>query len=481
MKQLFKSWLAGAVLLALGTSAVAVSEQSVSQAPSAGELFQYTRAVVTQYPHIAQSMSSSKHDGFGGPSSRAIAHNMVSRDAKAAMADARKLLEIHEIGDKTWFLVMPWVNVVVMETDEGLILFDTGYAPAGPLLVETLAKLSDQPLHTIVFTHHHIDHAYGAWAFEAAGLRPRIIASDAFLREMGMDVQLADFTNARMNNQNPANVPRALSDMVAPTETFSGTKTITLGGEAFVLHTARGETEDHVWIHAPERNIVVSGDFHQPFLPNAGNGKRRQRHIDEWADALRAMAETQPDTLLPMHGPVIQGADLVQEKLNTVASAFESIVAQVTRGLNAGLSQDAIIHSVALPPELKDHPDLDPYYNTVTDLAKMAVRQYTGWWDGVPSHWQAPRTRATALAVIEAAGGLEAFLGKTQAMVEADIAMASQFADWAYEAYPEDRAVLDVSMDVYAKRIVPGTPLNEISVYLGHMAELKWRMARLDQ
>ena len=479
MKQTLKSWAAGLGLLALGTSSVAVSEQSMPEAPSAGELFQYTRAVVMQYPHIAQSMSSSKHDGFGGPSSRAIAHNMVSRDAEAAMTDARTLLKIHEIGAKTWFLVMPWVNVVVMETDEGLILFDTGYAPAGPLLVETLAKLSDKPLHTIVFTHHHIDHAYGAWAFEAAGFKPRIIASDAFLREMGLDVQLADFANARMNNQNPSRVPRALSDMVAPTETFSGTKTMTLGGEVFVLHAARGETEDHVWIHVPERNIVVSGDFHQPFLPNAGNGKRRQRHIDEWAQALRAMAATQPNTLLPMHGPAIEGADLVQEKLNTVASAFESIVAQVTQGLNAGWSQDAIIHSVALPPELTNHPELDPYYNTVTDLAKMAVRQYTGWWDGVPSHWQAPRARTVALAVIDAAGGLDAFLQKTRVMMVSDIAMASQFADWAVEAYPENRVVLELSMDVYATRIVPGMPINEISVYLGHMAELKWRMARL--
>ena len=36
-------------------------------------------------------------------------------------------------------------------------------------------------------------------------------------------------------------------------------------------------------------------------------------------------------------------------------------------------------------------------------------------------------------------------------------------------------------MAVYAKRIVPGMPLNEISVYLGHMAEIKWRMAGLEK
>ena len=480
MKTTAKSLLGVCLAAALSVNALAEAP-SDSDRPGAGELFGYTRAVVQEYPHIVQSMSSSKHDGFGGPSSRAIAHHMASRTSEEARSDARDMMDVQQIDDRTWFIVMPWVNLTVMETDEGLLLLDTGYAPAGPVLVDVLQELSDKPVNTIVFTHHHLDHAYGAWALKQAGMAPRVIASDAFLTQMGLDVQLADFANARMNNQDPRDIPRAMAEMVAPTETFTGTKTLELGGETFVLHTARGETEDHVWIHAPERNIVVSGDFHQPFLPNAGNGKRRQRHIDEWAQALRAMAATQPDTLLPMHGPAIQGADLVQEKLNTVASAFESIVTQVTKGLNAGWSQDAIIHSVELPPELKDHPDLDPYYNTVTDLAKMVVRQYTGWWDGVPSHWQAPRSKATALAVIEAVGGLNAFLEKTQAMMSSDIAMASQFADWAYEAYPNNLQVLELGMAVYAKRIVPGMPINEISVYLGHMAELKWCMARLAQ
>lgn len=276
MKQLAQSWVAGLVLAACSSSGLAESPSS-PEAPKPGELFQYTRAVVMEYPHIVQSMSSSKHDGFGGPSSRAIAHHMASRTSEEARNDARDMMDIQQIDDRTWFIVMPWVNVTVMETDEGLLLLDTGYAPAGPVLIDVLKELSDKPVNTVVFTHHHLDHAYGAWAFKQAGMTPRIIASDAFLTQMGLDVQLADFTNARMNNQDPRDIPRSMAEMVAPTETFTGTKTLELGGETFVLHTARGETEDHVWIHAPERNIVVSGDFHQPFLPNAGNGKRRQR------------------------------------------------------------------------------------------------------------------------------------------------------------------------------------------------------------
>ncbi|MDG0979550.1 MAG: MBL fold metallo-hydrolase [Halieaceae bacterium] len=480
MKSIAKSLMGACVFAAVSLNVVA-GASSDTKRPGAGDLFQYTRAVVQEYPHIVQSMSSSKHDGFGGPSSRAIAHHMASRTSEAAIADARKMVDIQQIDDRTWFIVMPWVNLTVMETDEGLLLLDTGYAPAGPVLVDVLKELSDKPVNTIVFTHHHLDHAYGAWALQQAGMAPRVIASDAFLSQMGLDVQLADFANARMNNQDPRDIPRTMAEMVAPTETFTGTKTLVLGEETFVLHTARGETEDHVWIHAPDRGIVVSGDFHQPFLPNAGNGKRRQRHVDEWAQALRDMAATNADVLLPMHGPAIQGATLVQEKLDTVASAFESIVAQVTKGLNAGWSQDAIIHSVELPLELQNHADLDPYYNTVTDVAKMVVRQYTGWWDGVPSHWQAPRSATTAKAVINAAGGLEEFIAKTQALMGTDIAMASQFADWAYQAYPNNLQVLELGMAVYAKRIVPGMPLNEISVYLGHMAEIKWRMAGLEK
>ena len=45
-------------------------------------------------------------------------------------------------------------------------------APAGPVMVDVLKQLSTKPIHTIVLSHFHADHAFGAWALLAAGAKP---------------------------------------------------------------------------------------------------------------------------------------------------------------------------------------------------------------------------------------------------------------------------------------------------------------------
>ena len=465
------TWFAGAAGM--------VSAGEPGAQPSQQEWFELQREVVQRYPHIGQAMGSSRHDGFGGDASRAIANRMASRDNPQALADAREMLKVEPIGEGTWFLRWPWVNSVVFETSEGLVLVDTGHAPAGPALVDTLKTLSDKPVHTVIFSHHHLDHAYGAWALEQLEENPRIIAHESFLHEMGLDVRLANYTNALLNNQHPDDVPRSLDEMVLPTETFAGKqKVLTIGGEEFILNHARSETDDHLWVHVPGRDLVVSGDMHQPFLPNAGNGKRRQRHLQEWADALRDMAALEPEVLLPLHGPVISGEAQVQEKLGVVASALESVVEQVVAGLNSGLPKHAIIESVALPEELAGHPDLETYYNTVNDVAKMAVREYSGWWDGIPGNWAPAPRAAQGQAIVDLAGGMDALVAHTRKLLESDPALAAHFADWASAAQPNDPQALQLGLDVYARRIQPGTPVNQIGVYIQHMAELLWRMEK---
>lgn len=475
----------GRPLTAIGTGvallwgACQVQAATEEVRPSQQAWYALQREVVQRYPHIGEAMGASRHDGFGGDASRAIANRMASRDNPAALEDARNMLKVEEVGEGTWFLRWPWVNSVVFETPEGLVLVDTGHAPAGPALVDTLEELSDKPVHTVIFTHHHLDHAYGAWALEQLEESPRIIAHESFLHEMGLDVRLADYTNALLNNQHPDDVPRSLDEMTLPTETFAGKqKVLTIGGERFILNHARGETDDHLWVDVPGRDLVVSGDLHQPFLPNAGNGKRRQRHLQEWADALREMAAREPAVLLPLHGPAIRGETQVQGKLDIVASALESVVQQVVAGLNSGLPKHAIVESVSLPDELAGHPDLDTYYNTVQDMAKMAVREYSGWWDGIPSHW-APAPRAEqARAIVALAGGMDALVTRTRELLESDPTLAAHFADWAYAAQPDDPRVLQLGLDVYARRIQPGAPVNQIGVYVQHMAELLWRLQR---
>lgn len=470
-----------ALALSLPTFATAADAPRAALSPEALERYELRAELMREHGHILKSMMASEHAGFGGDASHAIANRMASRTDAAAIADARDKLKVEQYGERTWFLRLPWVNIVVLETDAGLVLVDTGYAPAGPVLVETLRKLSDKPVHTVIYTHHHLDHAYGAWALLEAGEKPRIIAEESFLHEMGLDIRLASYTNALLNDQDPRDVPRSWDDVVVPTETFRGKTTLHIGGEDFVLNHARGETADHVWVHVPSRKLVVSGDLHQPFLPNAGNGKRRQRYIQEWADALRAMAALEPELLLPIHGPAMTGPDEIQQKLDVVASAFESIVQQVVDGLNAGLRQDEVVAAVKLPPALDGHPDLDAYYNTVQDLAKMVVREYSGWWDGVPGNWTPAAKAEQGRAIVALAGGIKPLVKKARKQLQSNPQLASHLADWAFFAAPDNAAVLQLGLDVYAQRIKPGVPLQEISVYLAHMADLKWRLRQVER
>jgi alkyl sulfatase BDS1-like metallo-beta-lactamase superfamily hydrolase len=433
-----------------------------------------------EHGHILQSMLASEHAGFGGDVSFAIANHMASRTDPAAIKDARDKLRVEPYGKGTWFLRLPWVNVAVFETAEGLVLVDTGYAPAGPALVEALRELSDKPVHTIIYTHHHLDHAYGTWALIEAGENPRIIAEESFLHEMGLDIRLADYANAKLNDQDPRDIPRSWEDVYAPTETFRGRTTLSIGGENFILTHARGETADHLWVHIPSRNAVVSGDLHQPFLPNAGNGKRRQRHVQEWAKALRDMAAVKPELLLPMHGPAMTDSAEIQDKLDVVATTFESIDQHVVDGLNAGLRQDEVVATVKLPEDLENHPQLETYYNTVQDIAKMVAREYSGWWDGAPAQWTPAPRAAQGRVIAELAGGVDGLIQRARQLLDTDPLLASHLADWAFNGHPDNPAVLQLGIDTYTRRIQPGLPLQEINVYLSHLVELKVRLAQLE-
>ena len=282
--------------LALGITLAACSVSAATDGskpdPQSVQKFELRKELMQQYPNVLNVLTGNANAGFGGDQSIAIANHTYSRTNAEAIAEARAKMKVETHGKGTWLLRLPYVNIAVFETSEGLVLVDAGYAPAGPALLETLRKISNKPVNTIIITHHHADHGFGAWSLLDAGEKPRIITTKEYLAEMELDTRTANFSMVHLNSQDPRDVPRKLDDAVLPTETFTGQKTLKIGDDEFVLTHARGESADQLWVHVPTRQVVVTADYWQPFLLNAGNGKRRQRHVAEWAQALRDMAAT---------------------------------------------------------------------------------------------------------------------------------------------------------------------------------------------
>lgn len=429
-------------------------------------------------PQLLQSIM--RGGSFSGDDfSMEIANHMYSRTDAKAIADARRMLKIEPEGPRTWLLRFPFVNVTVFETDAGLVLVDSGYAPAGPALADALKKLSDKPVNTIILTHHHPDHAPGAWALMQGAHPPRVVTTDLFVREMERD--FLTYGELARNDQQVV-VPHGWADVVRPTQTFHDKLTLHIGGEDFVLTSADGETEGQLWVWVPGRRIVVSADYFQGgFLPNAGNGKRRQRYPLDWAKALHAMAAMHPARVLPGHGPALTDEAQIQARLTAQAEMLESLTRQVLDGLNRGERKDLIIDHTALPPALARLDDARLLYDKPRDIAAMAVREYSGWWNDIPSDYAPAPLAEQAHELAALAGGVDKLIARAQALAADNPALACNLADWAWLAAPDDAAVLRGSLAVYGERVKTPLPAQDALVYAEHMVKLRLQLDRSSQ
>ena len=131
---------------------------------------------------------------------------------------------------------------------------------------------------------------------------------------------------------------------------------------------------------------------------------------------------------------------------------------------------------IRLPPALAQRADLMESYVSAKDIAKMVLRQYTGWWDNVPSHWNPAPLAEEARALARLAGGASVLAREALRVLPEAPALAGNLADWAFYAEPTNAEVLRAGLQVYMARLRAAPPLMEATVYLDHAAELAARL-----
>jgi len=420
-----------------------------------------------EHPELIDAIK--RGGSFGGQYSRAIAHGMFTRTGKG-VKDARKLTTIEEMAPRTWLIRLPIVNAVLFETDEGLVLVDAGMAPGGPAILDAIRKVSDKPLHTVIYTHGHVDHAYGTWALLEAGETPQIIAQENLIARFKRYIRLRG-SIAKYMSQPVEFMPKTEQDLVWPTRTFRDRLELVIGGEKFVLVHASGETDDQLYVWVPGRAALASADYYQGFLPNAGNGKRVQRDVESWAQALRDMVALEPQLLLPAHGEPIKDPVTIRKDLSTLAEALQFIVDRTIEGLNAELRKDQIFQSIELPDRLRNDPTLREQYVSAKDISKMVIKQYTGWWDDIPSHWTPSPLEVQARDIVVLAGGIDRLIAHAWEVANTDLQLACHLTDWAFLAEPENPEVQRLVIEIYRRRILdPHSNTQEMLTYLDAMA-----------
>lgn len=466
---------AAALLLLAGTATLA-SDSSLAPSPDDLLVREGRAMLAKEHPDVLAHVF--RKDGFGGPPSPLIAQNMLSASPERVVA-ARKAMTVEPHGQGMWLLRFPYVNVAVIETKRGLVVFDTGYAAIGPVLVEVLPTLSKKPVTHIVVSHIHIDHAYGWPALKAKWPGAKTITSDLFPAMAAKEVRLGG-SIGRFNNQPLESWPTNVARLPKADLMFRDNLSLKIDGEAFEFHHAPGETEEQIWMALPSRGAIFTADYYQGFLPNTGNGKRIMRHVDEWALALRAMAALKPRHLMTMHGAAIDDPATIAEVLTINAEALEYVSGEVVRRLNAGERKDVIAATLVWPERFARSKWLDPQYNRPEDIARMVAMRWTGWWDDIPSHFAAMRYEEEAQEVLRLAGGIEAVDRRARELLPSNPKLAARLADWAYFGAPNDQRALRLTVDVYLARMAePGMPLQELQVYFVHASKARAELARL--
>jgi alkyl sulfatase BDS1-like metallo-beta-lactamase superfamily hydrolase len=427
--------------------------------------------VLMENPELIERVTSG--GGFGGEFSRHIGQHIFGKHHQPAIDDALKMTTISAVGERQWLIQMPIVNAVLFDTDDGLVVVDAGMAPAGPALLAAIRSVSDKPIHTIIITHGHTDHAYGTYALVEDSPNAVVIGQQNIIPRFERYIKLRG-SLAHYMSQPVAELPASETDLVWPTQTFDQRLELTIGGELFVLQHHRGETDDQLYVWLPGRKALASADYYQGFLPNVGNGKRVQRYVEDWAVAMREMAGLKPQVLLPSHGAAMTDAAEIEENFIVLAEVLETITEQTFDGLNKGLRKDQIVNSIELPARLANHSTMNTQYVSAKDIAKMLLKQYTGWWDDIPSNWSPAAKEAQGAEIVALAGGIDKLVAHTRAVLASDVVMASHLADWAWLAEPGDSAVQQLVIDVYRARVIePATNTQEMLTYIDQMAQAR--------
>lgn len=220
-------------------------------------------------------------------------------------------LGLYEVADGVWAYLQP----------DG----SWGYSNAGlvagqgtSLLVDTLFDLkltqemldamrgvtAQRPIDTVVNTHANGDHCYGNQLVRDA----RIIASDAAAHEMDdvpppllhgfKQLDLGEDANAFVKD---AFGPFTFDDIesVPPTEMFSGSMTVDVGGRSVTLEeVGPAHTLGDVIAWLPDAGVVFTGDilFHNS-TPIMWAGP-----VGNWIAACRRVRELAPSVVVPGHG-----------------------------------------------------------------------------------------------------------------------------------------------------------------------------------
>ena len=351
-------------------------------------------------------------------------------------------------------------NSILIEGEKTNIIIDTtGSEETAREVKDLFDAINPNPVETIIYTHNHADHTYGATVF-AEGSNPDIYAhstTEIYLsRVIGI---LRPIISSRSNRMFGNALPKEQVEnngigpfleigrdgrkpgLLYPTKTFTDQIEFDAAGHKVKLFHAPGETNDQLFVWLPEKKALFPGDNFYKTFPNLYTIRGTPyRDLVGWVNSLDMMRYLEPEFLVPSHTRPIVGKENIHKLLTTYRDAIQFVHDQTVRLMNLGLDPNDIAEQLILPKHLGDSPYLKEFYGTPAWSAKNVFSGYLGWFDGNPSTLKPLPLKEEAEKIIQLSGDWDSlFKVAEDAFLSNDFQWSLQLTDYLLRSRPDDQ------------------------------------------
>lgn len=146
--------------------------------------------------------------------------------------------QLNKVTEKVYSFRWNWYRNLVINTDEGWVIIDPMNAEMSTALRKELDKLAPgKPVHTLIYSHYHLDHTQGG-----AALSPANVVAHEKCPEYWR--------------------PLDHSGVLPPTRYISGDTSLTIGGvEIRALYMGLSHTDTLYAFHIPSERLVFTADL----------------------------------------------------------------------------------------------------------------------------------------------------------------------------------------------------------------------------
>ena len=336
----------------------------------------------------------------------------------SAVELVKRPIEVVQVAENVYYATGVG-NVIMITTDEGNVIFDTGLVLQTPKQLKALREVSGAPVHTIVLSHSHADHIGGTRFFAEQGTQ--IIAHRQFPEEQRYLEELEPYQYGRNRTLFPwmpawedrPDIAMMRYGGIEPDVLVGDWEvhSFTLGGVEFqVMGTPGAEGADNAVLWLPQQKILFSGDFFGPQFPQFPNvftmrGEKIRKPM-EYVKSLDFLIPLEPEIVVPSHLNPSEGSGQIVADMQKIRDAVQYVHDETVAGMNAGKPVHQLMKEIVLPP----HLDLVQNHGKVDWAVRSIWDYYMTWFhfDSTTELYPVPVTDVYAdLAKVASLEGLQ--------------------------------------------------------------------------